>query len=194
MQILLEVAAARGLPALVDVDSAQQLEQLASHTAAALALLIDESNMRNHGLLRAAGKLGRPVMLERCRSATLEELLSAAECIAAEGNEQIVLCERGIRTFEQSIPTTLDLASIPHLRQQTHLPLLVDVSRSCGRPALMAPLAKAAAACGADGIVVQVDADPRRAQSGGDQSLDPEQFAELMHALKPFVEAAGRTL
>ena len=132
------------------------------------------------------------MLLERGRAGDLKQLLVAAEVVTAEGNPNVVLCERGIRTFETAMRNTLDLSAVPYLKKHTHLPVLVDVSRSTGERDLVAPMAKAAAACGADGIIVQVHPDPAQALSGGPEALYPEQFAELMHGLRPFVAAAGR--
>ena len=158
------------------------------------ALQVGARNMQNYTLLRAVGRSGLPVVLKRGLAATVEELLLAAEYILNEGNEGVILCERGIRTFETSTRNTLDLNSVAWLKRHTHLPVLVDPSHGTGLAELVAPLAKAAVAVGADGLLVEVHPAPAQALSDGRQSLTPEAFAQLMRDLGPFVEAAGRSL
>jgi 3-deoxy-7-phosphoheptulonate synthase len=127
-------------------------------------------------------------------SATFEEWLLAAEYILAAGNPDVILCERGIRTFERATRNTLDLSAVAFVKAHSHLPVLVDPSHGVGVPALIAPMARAAAACGADGLLLEVHPDPRAALSDGDQALTPDQFEELMAGLRPVVEAVGRRL
>jgi 3-deoxy-7-phosphoheptulonate synthase len=136
----------------------------------------------------------RPVLLKRGLSATIKELLMAAEYIMAQGNRDVVLCERGIRTFEQATRNTLDVAAVPVLKRETHLPVIVDPSHAGGRASLVAPLAFAAIAAGADGLIIEVHPHPEDARSDGDQSLDFSAFADVMSRLAPFADAAGRTI
>jgi 3-deoxy-7-phosphoheptulonate synthase len=135
-------------------------------------------------LLKEVGRTGKPVLLKRGISATLEEFLAAAEYILLEGNDQVILCERGIRTFERALRNTLDLGVVPFLRQVTHLPVIVDPSHALGRRDLVAPMAKAAVVVGAAGVMVEVHPDPAHALCDGPQSLDPSSFARLMRDLR----------
>jgi 3-deoxy-7-phosphoheptulonate synthase len=146
-------------------------------------LQIGARNMQNFSLLNAAGRAHRPVLLKRGMSSSLEELLQAAEYILAGGNQQVMLCERGIRTFETSTRNTLDLSAVPVLRRHTHLPIIVDPSHAAGDRDLVAPLALAAQAIGADGIMVEIHPNPEEALSDGPQSLRLDQFENLMAAL-----------
>ena len=132
--------------------------------------------------------------MKRGLSATIKEFLMSAEYIAAEGNHKIILCERGIRTFETAVRNTLDLSAVPVLKEETHLPVIVDPSHAVGRWDLVAPLAKAAIAVGADGLMIEVHADPENALCDGAQSLKPDKFAVLMKELKKIAEAVGRTM
>jgi 3-deoxy-7-phosphoheptulonate synthase len=150
--------------------------------------------MQNFSLLKAVGKCGKPVLLKRGMSAKVEELLLAAEYLLAAGNEQVMLCERGIRTFETATRNTLDLNAIPYIKQKTHLPVLVDPSHGTGVRDFVIPMALAAAACGADGILVEMHENPAVALSDGAQSLYPEGFAQLMKSIAPIVAAVGREL
>jgi 3-deoxy-7-phosphoheptulonate synthase len=160
----------------------------------ASAFQVGARNMQNFRLLKALGRSSKPVILKRGMAATLEDLLLAAEYIVAEGNPNVILCERGIRTFETATRNTLDLNAIPFIKYNSHLPVIVDPSHGTGVREFVAPMAKAAAACGADGIIIEVHCDPRSALSDGQQSLFPDQFARLMAELKPFVEANGREI
>jgi 3-deoxy-7-phosphoheptulonate synthase len=176
---------------VTEVMDTRQVELVAEH---ADVLQIGARNMQNFALLAEVGRVQRPVLLKRGLSATIKELLMAAEYIMAEGNRDVVLCERGIRTFETATRNTLDVAAIPVLKAETHLPVIVDPSHAGGRASLVAPLAFAAVAAGADGLIVEVHPCPEEALSDGDQSLTPEAFAALMGQLGPFAEAAGRTM
>ena len=151
-------------------------------------------NMQNFNLLTEVGRVQRPVLLKRGMSATIKDLLMSAEYIMQQGNNQVILCERGIRTFETITRNTFDLAAIPVLKKETHLPVIADPSHAGGRRDLVAPLAFAAIAAGADGLLVEVHPDPESAWSDGDQSLDFGEFKRMMGQLAPFAEAAGRTL
>ncbi len=148
--------------------------------------------MQNFPLLRAAGRSGRPVLLKRGNSASIEELLLAAEYILLEGNPNVILCERGIRTFETATRNTLDLNAVPVLKGRTHLPVIVDPSHGTGRREAVAAMAKAAVAAGADGLMVEVHPDPQRALSDGDQSLTPAEFRQFMEAVQKVARAVGR--
>ncbi len=154
---------------------------------------IGARNMQNFFLLKEAGKSGLPVLLKRGLSATLEEWLNAAEYIMAEGNENIVLCERGIRTFETATRNTLDLSAVPALKSKTHLPVIVDPSHATGVRNYVLPLAKASIACGADGLMIEVHDNPAKALSDGPQSLTFSQFDELCRELAPYVNLTGRS-
>lgn len=191
LEILAEVSRASGLPTVTEVVDADDIEAIVEHVD---ALQVGARNMQNYRLLTALGQCGKPVLLKRGMAAELKELLLAAEYIVSEGNPNVILCERGIKTFETAMRNTLDLAAVPYLKQRSHLPVIVDPSHGTGRRELVAPMTRAAVACGADGVIVEVHPDPAEALSDGAQSLYPEQFAELMHSLRPFVAAAGRTL
>ena len=158
------------------------------------AFQVGARNMQNFALLKALGQQRKPVLLKRGMAAELKDLLLAAEYIVSEGNGAVILCERGIRTFETATRNTLDLSAVPYLKQRSHLPVVVDPSHGTGRRELVAPMARAAAACGADGIIVETHPDPAQALSDGAQSLYPQQFRELMGGLRAIVAAVGRTL
>src|SRR5581483_4924912 len=189
--LLARVRAETGLPVVTEVMDTRQVEVVAEH---ADMLQVGARNMQNFALLSAVGDVRRPVLLKRGLAATMEELLLAAEYILARGNDQVVLCERGIRTFETATRNTLDVAAVPVLKSETHLPVIVDPSHAGGRAWLVAPLAFAAVAAGADGLIIEVHPDPARARSDADQTITPQAFADLMTRLGPFAAAAGRTL
>jgi len=191
LKLLVQTRAETGLPVVTEVMDTRQVELVAEY---ADVLQIGARNMQNFALLSEVGRVQRPVLLKRGLSATIKELLMAAEYIIAQGNRNVILCERGIRTFESATRNTLDVAAIPVLKLETHLPVIVDPSHAGGRADLVAPLAYAAIAAGADGLIVEVHPEPENARSDGDQSLTPSAFAELMRALGPFAAAAGRTL
>lgn len=189
--LLSEVAAELGMPFVTEVMDTADLDLVAEH---ADAVQVGARNMHNFSLLRAVGRCGKPVVLKRGLSATIEELLLAAEYILASGNEQVILCERGIRTFETATRNTLDLNAVPYIKRKSHLPVLVDPSHGTGVRDLVTPMALAATACGADGVMVEVHENPPAALSDGAQSLYPDQFAELVQALAPVAQAVGRSL
>ena len=155
---------------------------------------IGARNMQNFELLKAVGRTNVPVLLKRGLSSTLEELVMSAEYIMAEGNPNVVLCERGIRTFETSMRNTLDLAAVPMLKKMTHLPVVIDPSHAAGIAFMVPSLAQAAVAVGADGLMIEVHNNPAKAKSDGAQSLTPDQFDALMRVLKPEIEFFGKTL
>ena len=178
MPIVTEIMNTEHLPLFADVDLVQ----------------VGARNMQNFELLKAVGRSGRPVLLKRGLSATLEELVMSAEYIMAEGNDQVILCERGIRTFEPSMRNTLDISAVPMLKKMTHLPVVIDPSHAAGIAWMVEPLAAAAVAAGADGLMVEVHNDPARALCDGAQSLTPAQFSALMDKLRPLVSLMGKTL
>jgi 3-deoxy-7-phosphoheptulonate synthase len=151
-------------------------------------------NMQNYHLLRALGEIRKPVLLKRGMSATIEELLLSAEYILSGGNYDVILCERGIRTFETATRNTLDIAAIPVIKKLSHLPIFADPSHGTGRRDKVAPMARAAVAAGADGLLIEVHPDPEHALSDGAQSLFPEQFAKLMDELRIIAPAVGRSV
>lgn len=191
LELLAQVRAETGLPIVTEVMDTRQVELVASY---ADMLQIGARNMQNYNLLTEVGRLRRPILIKRGMSATVEDLLLAAEYVMSQGNPNVVLCERGIRTFGTATRNTFDLAAIPVLKKETHLPVLADPSHAGGRRDLVAPLSYAAIAAGADGLIIEVHPEPESATSDGDQSLDFDQFADLMRTLRPFVAAAGRTL
>jgi 3-deoxy-7-phosphoheptulonate synthase len=191
LKMLAEVRAETGLPIVTEVMDTRQVELIAQY---ADVLQIGARNMQNFSLLSEVGRVQRPVLLKRGLSATIKELLMAAEYVMAQGNRDVILCERGIRTYETATRNTLDVAAIPVLKAETHLPVLVDPSHAGGRADLVAPLSFAAIAAGADGLIVEVHPCPEEALSDGDQSLTLENFAQLMRRIRPFADAAGRTL
>ena len=191
LQLLREAGAETGLPVVTEVMDTRQVELVAEY---ADVLQVGARNMQNFALLAELGRVDRPVLLKRGLSATVRELLMAAEYVMAQGNRHVILCERGIRTFETSSRSTLDVSAIPVLHRETHLPVMVDPSHAAGRSDLVAPLAWAAVAAGADGLLVEVHPCPQQALSDGEQSLTPAAFDELMRSLRPFALAAGRVL
>jgi 3-deoxy-7-phosphoheptulonate synthase len=182
LQYLAEAGREAGLPIVTEVMRIDQIEPVA---ALADCLQIGARNMQNFDLLKEVGRIGKPILLKRGMSATLEEFLAAAEYIVAEGNDQVILCERGIRTFERALRNTLDLSVVPYLRQVTHLPVIVDPSHALGRRDLVIPMSKAAIVVGAAGIMVEVHPDPAHALCDGPQSLDPAGFQQLIRELQP---------
>jgi 3-deoxy-7-phosphoheptulonate synthase len=191
LEILRDVAKELGLPAVTEVVEVADVDAVEAH---ADAFQVGARNMQNFRLLKALGRSRKPVILKRGMAAKVEDLLMAAEYILSEGNTNVVLCERGIKTFETATRNTLDLSAVPVIKKLSHLPVVVDPSHGTGVREFVAPMAKAAVACGADGILVEVHYDPKIALSDGQQSLYPEQFATLMRELGAFVRAAGRTL
>ena len=157
-------------------------------------LQVGARNMQNFDLLKECGRTRRPVLLKRGLSATVRDLLMSAEYILSEGNRQVILCERGIRTFEDSTRNTLDLSVVPNLQGQSHLPIIVDPSHATGRPDLIPAMARAAIAAGADGIHVEVHSCPEKALSDGPQALVPAQFDRLMEEIRPLAELMGKSI
>lgn len=180
-----------GLPVITEVLDPRDLETVDRYTD---ILQIGARNMQNFKLLTEVGKLKKPVMLKRGLSATIQELLLSAEYIAAEGNREIILCERGIRTYETETRNTLDVSAVPVLKRLSHLPVFIDPSHGTGRWDLVAPMALAGVAAGADGLLIEVHPRPEVALSDGPQSLKPARFAELMENLRRVAQAVGREL
>jgi 3-deoxy-7-phosphoheptulonate synthase len=180
-----------GLPIITEVLDPRDLELVARYTD---VLQIGARNMQNFKLLTEVGKLKMPVMLKRGLSATIQEFLLSAEYIAAEGNRNIILCERGIRTYETETRNTLDISAVPVLKQLSHLPVFIDPSHGTGRWDLVAPMALAGIAAGADGLLIEVHCNPETALSDGPQSLKPKKFAALMNDLKKVAAAVGREM
>jgi 3-deoxy-7-phosphoheptulonate synthase len=191
LEMLAEIRAETGLPIVTEVMDTRQVEQVGEF---ADMLQIGARNMQNFSLLQEVGRIQRPVLLKRGLSATIKELLMAAEYIMAQGNRDVILCERGIRNYETATRNTLDVAAIPVLKRETHLPVLVDPSHAGGRVDLVAPLSFAAIAAGADGLIVEVHPNPEQALSDGDQSLTLDGFESFMRSLRPFADAVGRSL
>ena len=189
LQYMEEAGRTTGLATICEVTSLRALDMAARYVD---MLQIGARNMQNFELLKEVGRSGLPVMLKRGLAATVDEWLNAAEYIISEGNEHIVLCERGIRTYETATRNTLDISAVPVIRSKSHLPIIVDPSHATGVRAYVEPLAKAAAAVGADGLMIEVHPCPECASSDGPQSLTFDQFAKLMADLKPYVELAGR--
>jgi 3-deoxy-7-phosphoheptulonate synthase len=188
------LAAAReetGLPIVSEVMEPQLVPLVAAY---ADILQIGARNMQNYALLHAVGEAQRPVLLKRGMMSTIEELLMAAEYVLSHGNDRVILCERGIRTFEPYTRNTLDISAVPLLKQLTHLPVVVDPSHGTGKWELVAPVSRAAVAVGADGLLIEVHPHPEQAVSDGAQSLKLARFAALMQSLRPVAEAVGRTL
>jgi 3-deoxy-7-phosphoheptulonate synthase len=191
LKILTEARELTGLPVVTEVVTPGDVELVESY---ADVLQIGARNMQNYPLLKRVGKAGKPVMLKRALSATIEEWLGAAEYILAGGNGDVILCERGLRTFGKLTRFTLDLTAVPLLKKVTHLPIVVDPSHGTGHRQLVAPMARAAIAAGADGLIVEVHNKPEKALSDSAQSLRPEGFATLMRGIRPVAEAVGRII
>ncbi len=191
LELLAEVRQETGLPVVTEVLDPRQVELVAEF---ADVLQVGARNMQNFALLTEIGRSHRPVLLKRGLSATITELLMAAEYVLAQGNTQVILCERGIRTYETSTRNTLDIAAIPVLKRETHLPVLVDPSHAAGQASLVAPLAMAAIAAGADGLIVEVHPDPTCAASDGEQSLTFAAFDDMMRQARVVAGAVGRTI
>ena len=188
LKILHKTSEEIGLPAVTEVVEVEDVAQVDLYAS---AFQVGARNMQNYRLLKTLGESQKPVILKRGMAATVEDLLLAAEYIVSEGNPNVILCERGIRTFETATRNTLDLNAIPFIKQHSHLPVIVDPSHGTGVREYVAPMAKAAVACGADGLIIEVHNSPKDALSDGQQSLDPDEFTLLMEDLRFFVEAAG---
>ena len=191
LQLLLEAKKESGLPIVTEVMNPREVDLVAEY---ADLLQVGARNVQNFSLLKELGKIDKPILLKRGMMTTIKEFLMSAEYILSEGNRNVILCERGIRTFETATRNTLDLSCIPVLKQETHLPIIVDPSHGTGHWHLVDSMSKAAIAAGADGLMIEVHPDPAHAFSDGPQSLKPEKFAKLIQTLRPFIELMGRTL
>lgn len=191
LKILAEVREQTGMATVTEVMGPDEVELVAAY---ADVLQIGTRNMQNYRLLEACGKADKPVLLKRGMSGTIEELLLAAEYVLAGGNSQVMLCERGIRTYETATRSTFDVNAVPVLKQLSHLPVIADPSHACGRADLVEPISRAAIAAGADGLIIEVHADPARALSDGSQTLRPEAFEQLLHSCQRVAQAVDRSL
>jgi 3-deoxy-7-phosphoheptulonate synthase len=191
LEYLAEARAATGMPIVVEIMSQTQLDVMLKYVD---VLQVGARNMQNFNLLRAIGETRKSVLLKRGLSATIEELLMSAEYLLAGGNKQVMLCERGIRTFETTTRNTTDINAIPVLKNLTHLPVILDPSHSTGHADYVAAIARAGIAAGADGIIVEVHPDPTHAVSDGKQSLKPEKFVEMIDQVKAIAEVLGRRI
>jgi 3-deoxy-7-phosphoheptulonate synthase len=189
LKILRDVGDRHGMPVVTEVMDPRQVEVVERH---ADMFQIGARNMQNFDLLKEVGQTRKPVLLKRGMSATVKDLLMSAEYILSEGNLQVVLCERGIRSFEDSTRNMLDLSAVPNVKGQSHLPIVVDPSHATGRPDLIPAMARAAVAAGADGVHIEVHSCPEKALSDGPQALLPRQYAALMADLRRLAELVGR--
>lgn len=191
LQILADVRQRYGVPVVTEVMSIAQIEVVAAH---ADMLQIGSRNMQNFDLLKALGQAGKPVLLKRGLAATIEEFVMAAEYILSHGNSQVVLCERGIRSFDTYTRNVLDLGAVVALKQMTNLPVIVDPSHAVGKRELVAPLAKAAVACGADGLIIECHPEPEESVSDARQALSLEDMVNLVHSLNPVAASVERSV
>lgn len=190
IKLLLKAKAATGLPIVTEIMAAEHLDLFADVDV----IQVGARNMQNFELLKQLGRSDKPILLKRGLANTMEELLMSAEYIMAGGNSNVMLCERGIRTFETYTRNTLDISAVPLLKQRSHLPVVVDPSHATGIISLIEPMSLAAIAAGADALEIEVHCDPSKALSDGGQQLRPEQFDKLMQTLKPMIEFCGREL
>ncbi|MGQ0600214.1 MAG: 3-deoxy-7-phosphoheptulonate synthase [Anaerolineales bacterium] len=191
LQLLAEARDATGLPIVTEAMSEEQVKLVARY---ADVIQIGARNMQNYALLNTVGQSGRPVLLKRGMMSTIEELLMSAEYVMAQGNQRVILCERGIRTFEKYTRNTTDINAVPVLKQLTHLPVILDPSHSTGKWEYVMAIAKAAVAAGADGLIVEVHPHPEDALSDGAQSLRPEKFAQLVREVRRIADAVDREI
>ena len=191
LKLLAQAGEETGLAVVTEVMSVNQIELVGKYTD---IFQVGARNMQNFVLLKELGKIKKPILLKRGMSASLEELLLSAEYILSQGNYEVILCERGIRTFENYTRNTLDLSAVPALKRLSHLPIIVDPSHATGRWRLVSPMSKAAIAVGADGLLIEVHPDPKSSLSDGAQTLKLDTFAQLMKEIKPIVQAIGREL
>lgn len=191
LELLREAKETYGLPTVTEVMSPTDVSLVAQYSD---VLQIGARNMQNFALLHAVGETQKPVLLKRGMMSTIEELIMAAEYILSHGNHRVMLCERGIRTFEPATRNTFDINAIPLLKQLTHLPVIADPSHGTGKWDLVTPVARGAVAAGADGLIIEVHPNPAKALSDGAQSLKPEKFAELVKQVRQIAEAVGRTM
>lgn len=191
MKILQEASLETGLPIITEVMDTRDVELVGRYTD---IFQIGTRNMTNFSLLREVGNTRKPVMLKRGWASTIEEWLQAAEYIASQGNYEIILCERGIRTFETYTRNTFDLNAIPAIKELSHLPIFADPSHATGKRSLVPAITLGAVAAGVDGLIIEVHPNPEKAVKDGPQSLSFEQFGQLMQAVRPVAEAVGKRL
>jgi len=191
LKYLLEAREKTGLPIVTELMDPRDIEIVTKYSD---VVQIGARNMQNFRLLLEVGMCDKPILLKRGLSATIKEWLMAAEYIMSRGNQAVILCERGIRTFETATRNTLDISAVPLLKQLTHLPVMVDPSHGVGKWDLVAPMSKAAVAAGADGLLIEVHTNPEEALSDGEQSMKPTAFKKLMEELKPIAAAVGREI
>lgn len=191
LKIFAQIRERYNLPVVTEVMSISQIETVAAY---ADMLQIGSRNMQNFDLLKALGQAGKPILLKRGLAATIEEFINAAEYILSHGNPDVVLCERGIRSFDNYTRNVLDLGAVAALKQLTHLPVIVDPSHAVGKRELVAPLAKAAIACGADGLIIECHPEPEKSVSDARQALSLEDMVQLVKSLKPVAEAIGKRI
>jgi len=191
LKILAEAREKTGMPIVTEIMDPRDLDIMVKYTD---VIQIGARNMQNFRLLLEVGTVDKPVLLKRGLSSTINEWLMAAEYIMSKGNHKVILCERGIRTFETATRNTLDLSAVPLLKTLTHLPVVVDPSHGVGKRELVAPMSKAAVAAGADGLLLEVHSNPEEALSDGDQSIRPDDFSRLMDELRPVALAVGREI
>ncbi|MBW2476485.1 MAG: 3-deoxy-7-phosphoheptulonate synthase [Deltaproteobacteria bacterium] len=191
LKLLAQAREASGLPIVTEVVNPRDVELVARY---ADIMQVGARNVQNFALLKMLGQLGKPVLLKRGMATTIQEFLMSAEYVLSEGNRRVILCERGIRTFETATRNTLDISAIPVLREQTHLPIIIDPSHATGHASLVPSMCFASVAAGCDGLMVEVHPHPETAASDGPQSLRPEEFASMMSKLREFAAVAGRTL
>jgi 3-deoxy-7-phosphoheptulonate synthase len=191
LKYLLEAREKTGLPIVTELMDPRDIEIVTKYSD---VVQIGARNMQNFRLLLEVGMCDKPILLKRGLSATIKEWLMAAEYIMSRGNQEVILCERGIRTFETATRNTLDISAVPLLKQLTHLPVMVDPSHGVGKWDLVAPMSKAAVAAGADGLLIEVHTNPEEALSDGEQSMKPTAFKKLMEELKPIAAAVGREI
>ena len=180
-----------GLPIVTELMSAEYLDKFVEDVD---VIQIGARNMQNFDLLKEVGRTRTPVLLKRCMSSTIEEWLMSAEYIMAGGNENIILCERGIRTFETATRNTLDLSAVPVIKEKSHLPIIIDPSHATGKRDLVEPLAKAAIAVGADGLMIEVHNNPAKALCDGKQSIKPDKFDQIMKSIQTYIDLEGATI
>lgn len=189
LKLLAEAREETGLPIVTEVMNPREIELIANYSD---ILQVGARNIQNFSLLKGLGKIHKPILLKRGMMTTIQEFLMSTEYILSGGNHQVVLCERGIRTFEKATRNTLDLSCIPVLKRETHLPIVVDPSHATGYWYYVAPMSRAAIAAGADGLLIEVHPHPELALSDGGQSLNPDHFAKLMQELEPLIKLMGR--
>ena len=190
LRLLLEAKKETGLPIVTEIMSPAHLNLFGDVDV----IQVGARNMQNFELLKELGHCKKPILLKRGLANTLEELLMSAEYIMASGNPNVILCERGIRTFETATRNTLDISAVPMLKSRSHLPVIIDPSHACGIAWMVEPMAKAAAAVGADGLIIEVHNNPPKALCDGKQSITPDAFDKLVQTIRPFVELNGKTL